>query len=110
MISIIIILFEKHVNNVFRRGNLLKRFINFIACTVKGFQGNGMERGSCEEDHRCFPNGNCKKDCLVRGQPGDGTQRGDCDEGLLCQTEGRCREPSKFGITNNITFHKQAII
>lgn len=63
-------------------------------CTVNGLAGDGSKRGSCREDHRCLPNGNCESftPCCVRGSSGDGKQQGSCDEGLVCTPEGACVE------------------
>ena len=67
--------------------------MKLAGCTVNGTRGNGTERGSCIELHRCHSDGKCKPDCTVLGSPGDDIQRGNCPEGLICTKQGVCRKP-----------------
>ena len=69
----------------------LDLFNHISDCTVKGQQGDGTERGTCEQNFLCHSDGSCQYFCTDLGSKGNGTSRGTCDEGETCYSDGSCR-------------------
>merc|ERR1712136_688249 len=76
---------------------------NVKDCTLFGQAGDGLERGSCNENFNCHADGSCKptlstnpQPCTVQGSNGDGINRGTCNEGRICFRDGSCKVPEQL--------------
>ena len=81
---------ENHLHSLISTINILSAFL-FPDCNVDGQQGNGENRGSCEQNQLCHSDGSCKPLCTVEGSPGNGSSRGTCRQGEFCFSDGVCK-------------------